>query len=114
MAGSREILKNLLPAEENNGVTALAISSGNQVTRGNIDNRSIGQHPGSVATCNTVIDGDVVNIPIQSEPVSQATLETILRQTNPTRRQFPNSSVVGESTTAQPTTQSSSYSRSYR
>ncbi len=110
MAGSREILKNLLPTEGSNGATALAISSGNQVIGGSIDNRSIGQRPASVATGNTVIDGDIVNVPIQSEPVNQTTLETILRQTNPTRRQFPNSNVVGKSTTAQPP----SYSRSYR
>ncbi len=111
MTSSRKILKNLLPTEGNNGVTALAISNGNQVIRGNIDNRSIGQRPGSVATGNTVIDGDIVNIPIQSEPVSQATLETILKQTNPTRRQFSNSSVLEEPTT---TAQPPSSPRSYR
>ncbi len=95
MAGSREILKSLLLTDRNNGMayTAVAVSTDNQVTQGNIDNRSIGSRSLSAATHNTVKDGDIANVSIQSEPVNSTTLETVLRQTNP-RKQLLDSGVV--------------------
>ncbi len=143
MAGSREILKNLLPKDGNNGIvyllgsagiigavyllyhfrgrqprpgyeqkmsfspetgkakmeeklvaTSQAISSGNQVTRGNLDSRALGQHPVAKTTNNTVTDGDLAGAAIQTGPISETALPGILEQTGPRKRPIPASNGV--------------------
>ncbi len=82
--------------EEKLVTTARSVARGNQVTGGNLDNRSLGQHPESEATSNTVRNGNLANNALQTGPISDAALPTVLEQTNPRGRSDHPDSQSGE------------------